>query len=513
MHVGAMAQLTEQQQIQKLNFVYQQIRNNYVDDVPLEPLVEEAVVATLKELDPHSTYLDREQVAAIHNRIRGEYAGIGIKYLLHNDTIVVCRTIPHSPAERAKIRPGDCIIRIDDRAVAGLSQDSISTLLKGELDSKVSLDVIHIGKDNPQNITLKRDNIESSAISAAFRIDNVGYIAVSSFSKPLDSEFYEAYRELGDIEQLVIDLRDNGGGAMSAAIDLTSLFLEKGDVIVSTEGRSDNFVYEQKKKGPVIDLPLVVVINEESASASEIFAGAIQDHDRGLIIGRRSYGKGLVQRVIDLKDGTAICLTIARYKTPAGRVIQRPYVMGEQDSYYSDMSRYNRVDSVAHADSLTYSTLHSGRAVYGGGGIMPDIYVPREEAQAIEQYIVAAIEAGIVEQTIKKIYSNNWLQHIIHEHETVYDFKDSFTFDNEALQHLNIMLDSMDTPHIDIEREEVMPQLLDYIKANIAQHVFGDTGYRYIYNMEYDSTLKQAFSYARDTELMDSILSGAKQQQ
>ena len=512
MHVCATAQLTKQQQIQKLNFVYQQIRNNYVDDVSLEPLVEEAVIATLRELDPHSTYLNREQVAAMRNRISGEYAGIGIKYLLHNDTIVICQTIAHSPAERAKISRGDCIVRIDNRAISGLSQDSIATLLKGELDSKVSLDIIRRGEANPLNITLKRDNIDNSAISAAFRIGSVGYISVSSFPKPLATEFYAAYRELGNIEQLIIDLRDNGGGAISAAIDLTSLFLKKGDVMVTTEGRTDNFVYEKKTK-TLIDLPLVVIINEESASASEIFAGAIQDHDRGLIIGRRSYGKGLVQKVIDLKDGTALCLTTARYKTPAGRIIQRPYSMGGQDSYYSDMSRYNHEDSEVHPDSLTFRTLNSGRVVYGGGGIIPDIYIPRDEPQAVEQYVIAAIEAGIVEQIIKQVYANGGLQRIIEEYETAQEFKDSFMLDSEVLLHLDTMLNDMNIPHVAIKQEEAMPQLLAYIKANIAQHIFGDVGYRYVYNTEYDSTLKQAFDYACDVELIDSILGGTKQQQ
>lgn len=187
--------------------------------------------------------------------------------------------------------------------------------------------------------------------------------------------------------------------------------------------------------------------------------------------------------------------------------------MGGQDSYYSDMSRYNHEDSEVHPDSLTFRTLNSGRVVYGGGGIIPDIYIPRDEPQAVEQYVIAAIEAGIVEQIIKQAYANGGLQRIIEEYETVQEFKDSFMLDSEVLLHLDTMLNDMNIPHVTIKQEEAMPQLLAYIKANIAQHIFGDVGYRYVYNTEYDSTLKQAFDYACDVELIDSILGGTKQQQ
>lgn len=285
-HLCASAQLTELQQIQKLNLVYQQIRNNYVDDVALEPLVEEAIRATLKELDPHSQYLTKEEMTETRERLR-----------------------------------------------------------------------------------------EPDAITNSQRSGDIGYIAVSRFSKPLAAEFYKAYRVLGDIESLVVDLRDNGGGAITSAIDLTSLFLHKGDVIVSTEGRNTNAIYDTKHDGKLCDIPVIVLINENSASASEIFAGAIQDHDRGVVVGRTSFGKGLVQRLINLKDGSGVTITVARYKTPSGRVIQRPYQMGRSDDYQRDTMRYQHPDSIRHDDAPIFKTLKLGREVYGGGGITPDIYI------------------------------------------------------------------------------------------------------------------------------------------
>ena len=399
--ISASAQLTEQQQIQKLNYVYQHLRNNYVDDVPLEPLVEEAIKATLRELDPHSTYLSKEQMSALQTHLRGKFAGIGIRYIIHNDTVVVRSTMEHSPAQQAEIRLNDRIVAINNQPIVGLATDSVATLLRGEADTKVMLSVVRRDESKTMDITLLRRDIESSAISASFRVRDVGYIAIDRFSKPLAVEFLKAYEELGDIKSLVVDLRNNGGGAITSAIDLSGLFLKKGDVIVSTEARTGNVVYDKKRDGVILDMPLVVIINESSASASEIFAGAIQDHDRGIIVGRTSFGKGLVQKVIDLKDGTGISLTIARYKTPSGRTIQRPYQMGGRSEYMGDTTRFMHPDSVAHDPELMFTTLKLGRKVYGGGGITPDIYIDTDTIKLSERvtklYAESVFEHAAVE--------------------------------------------------------------------------------------------------------------------
>ena len=504
-HLSAIAQLTEQQQIQKLNYVYQQIRNNYVDDVPLEPLVEEAIIATLHELDPHSKYLTREQMEAMQQRISGEFAGIGIRYLIHNDTMVVRNTMANSPAQRANILPNDRITSINGQSIIGLSPDSIATLLKGKLGTEITQQIIRRGTDKPLTIKLKRNNIESSAISAAYRIDNVGYIAVSAFSRTADSEFLAAYRKLGKIESLIIDLRDNGGGAITSAIDLTGLFLRKGDVIVSTEGRSNTITYDKKRDGYITDTPIVVIINENSASASELFAGAIQDHDRGVIIGHTSYGKGLVQKVIDLKDGSAITLTVARYKTPSGRIIQRPYSMGEGEKYERDTMRYMHPDSIPHDSKLLYTTLKRGRKVYGGGGITPDIYIDTDSVKLSQTLIKAHYSKPIFEHTAVDIWDCTSYEELLKQYPTVEEFNNNYMLSSNIMElfYRNSELSAEDlTPH---DKELITTKIL----ALMAERLYGDSARYYIYNMRYDIMTRRALEIATDNTLYEQILNSA----
>ena len=499
--VSASAQLNDQQQIQKLNYVYQQIRNNYVDDVPLEPLVEEAIIATIKELDPHSSYLSKEEMSALQSRLSGEFAGVGIRYIMHNDTLVVRTTLDNSPARRAKILPNDRIITIDSRDVVGISTDSIATLLRGKPNSKVSLGIVRRGEDKPLNITLQRDNIESSAISAAFRIGDIGYISVSAFSKPVASEFYSAYKALGDIESLVVDLRDNAGGAITSAIDLTGLFLRKGDVIVSTEGRSNTVVYDKKKDGQLLDIPLVVLINENSASASEIFAGAIQDHDRGVVVGHTSFGKGLVQRVIDLKDGSGVCLTIARYKTPSDRIIQRPYTMGEGEEYMQDRVRYMHPDSIPHDDKLLFRTLKRGRKVYGGGGITPDIYIDIDSI-VLSPALLNAYNNAKFEHTAIDILDIIPPESVAKQYPTYEAFGADFRLDNELMEifYANTGLDADALSEIDKKFIEAM------LLATIAESLYGGYARHYIYGLDFDRMVRRALAIAGDEELMRNTL-------
>lgn len=499
----ALAQFTEQQQIQKLNYVYQHIRNNYVDDVPLEPLVEEAIIATLKELDPHSTYLSKEQMTSLRTRIQGEFAGIGIKYIMHHDTIVVRRVIDHSPAERAKIQINDRIVAIDNMNVIGLRADSIASLLRGDKDTKLSLGIARRGEPKLLDIKLSRDIIESSAIASAFRIGSVGYISASHFSKPLASEFLKAYRELGDIESLIVDLRDNGGGAITSAIDLTGLFLSEGDVIVSTEGRTNSIVYDKKRGRTYVDTPLVVIINENSASASEIFAGAIQDHDRGVVVGRTSFGKGLVQRVIDLKDGSGICLTTARYKTPSGRVIQRPYTMGKGEEYHVDSMRFLHPDSIAHNPELMFTTLKRGRKVYGGGGITPDIYT-EDRPLDISAGIVKLYNDAIFEHTAIELWDRVSPAHLLKHYPTAQCFATNFVIDNDLMEmfYLTSKCSMSDFTELDTKFIATM------LKATIAEQLYGDWARYYIYCQEFDTILQRALEVATTPSLYNQVLCG-----
>ena len=498
--VGAYAQLTEQQQIQKLNLVYQHIRNHYVDDVSLEPLVDEAIKATLTKLDPHSQYLSREDMAGLRRRIKGKFAGVGIRYIMHNDTLVVRSIIPNSPASRAGIMPNDRITNVDNRSIIGIHADSASILLTGDVDSSLSLKVARRGEHNMLAFNLKRDDIESSAISATYRIGDVGYIAISSFSKPMPNEFYQAYKALGDIKSLVVDLRDNGGGAITSAIDLSSMFLTKDDLIVSTEGKANNEAYYKRQDRISLTIPLVVVINENSASASEIFAGAIQDHDRGLIVGRTSYGKGLVQRIVDLKDGSGMTITIARYKTPSGRIIQRPYEMGEGEKYRNDTLRYMHPDSIPHDSRLLFRTLHSNRKVYGGGGITPDIYIAPDTI-ALSQTIVEAHFSAKFEHAFIDYMDRTNIDLLKMQHPTVEDFDCGYALDTELLDIFNHYIGQVELTDTDKAFVNCM------LRSLIAEYLYGSNARNYIYNsIDYDYMLKQALSIARDDELMRTTL-------
>ena len=294
------AQQTKRQLIKKLNSVYELLDEYYVEDVPLEPLVEEAIRTTLHSLDPHSKYYTKEEMEVLKRHLRGE-------------------------------------------------------------------------------------DIERCPIGA-YRVDSVGYVKISTFTKPIASEFYTAYQELGDVKSLVIDLRDNGGGYVTGAIDLTSLFLAKGDVIMTRVSKQRERVFKSNHDGILKDIPLVVIINENTASASEIFAGAMQDHDRAIIIGRTSYGKGLIQKFVENKDGSGIVITTAYDKTPSGRPIQRPYIKGEGEAYRSDSTRYIHPDSIARDTSLRFKTLKLGREVYAHGGITPDIYIATDDVDTLNEF-------------------------------------------------------------------------------------------------------------------------------
>lgn len=494
---SATAQLSDKQQIKKLNAVYELIRDSYVDDVSLEPLVQEAIIATFKELDPHSKYLTKEEMESSKKRLHGEFAGIGISYIIHNDTLVVRSTMDNSPAQKADIRPNDRITAVNGQCIVGLSVDAISEHLKGEVGSNLTLRVERRGVDMPFCEELKREIIEQSAIGAAFRIGDVGYISVESFSKRVAGEFLNAYKSLGDINSLVVDLRDNGGGLITSSINLTSLFLNKGDVIVSTEGRGEPQVYIKKRDIKPIDIPLVVLINENSASASEIFAGAIQDHDRGKIVGHTSFGKGLVQRVIDLNDGSGIYLTIARYKTPAGRIIQRPYTAGEQGEYISDSLRFIHPDSISNKGRTTFKTLKRGREVYGDGGITPDEYIDISDIK-ISDSVIKSIEDRAAEHSVIDYVDSNSLEVIIERFPTMESFAEGYITNSKLLDIFYALAGYKADDITETDRAYINTMLL----STLAEQLYGDNARQYIYVSQFDPMARRAISIAKQ-EIME----------
>ena len=371
---------------QKLTLAEYAIVNLYVDETDENKLVESAIMAMLKELDPHSTYSNAEEVKKMNEPLQGNFDGIGIQFNMMEDTLLVIQPVSGGPSEKMGIRAGDRIVYVNDTLIAGvkMSTEEIMRRLKGPKGTKVNLKIVRRGVNELLSFMVVRDKIPVHSLDASYMITpKIGYIKINRFGATTHEEFMNALASLKGqgMQDLILDLQGNGGGYLNAAIDIANEFLGQGELIVYTEGRRNpRHEFVAKGDGKHQQGKLVVLVDEYSASASEIVSGAVQDWDRGAVVGRRTFGKGLVQRPIELPDGSMIRLTVARYYTPAGRCIQKPYDSVEK--YNADLiERYNRgemmsADSIHFPDSLKCKTLKEGRTVYGGGGIMPDYFVP-----------------------------------------------------------------------------------------------------------------------------------------
>lgn len=394
----------------KLNALLRIIDDQYVDTVNMGELVEEAMPQILSELDPHSSYIPAKDLEAVNADLKGSFSGIGIQFTIQNDTIHVNSVIQGGPSEKVGLMAGDRIVEVDDSAFVGkiVTNSEAMKRLKGEKGSKVKLGVYRPGEKDLLHFTVIRGNIPVKSIDAAYMInENVGYIKVNKFGETTYPELLIALAKLNQksCEGLIVDLRGNTGGYMAAAIQMVNEFLPNNRLIVYTQGRkSPREDYNSNGTGSNQKMPLVVLVDEGSASASEIFAGAIQDNDRGTIVGRRSFGKGLVQQPIEFSDGSAIRLTIARYYTPSGRCIQKPYEKGKESEYELDLlTRYEHgeffsADSIKQDETEVYHT-RLGRPVYGGGGIMPDIFVPQDTTGMTSYFRMAANRGLIIRYT------------------------------------------------------------------------------------------------------------------
>ena len=394
----------------KLNALLRIIDDQYVDTVNMGELVEEAMPQILSELDPHSSYIPAKDLEAVNADLKGSFSGIGIQFTIQNDTIHVNSVIQGGPSEKVGLMAGDRIVEVDDSAFVGkiVTNSEAKKRLKGEKGSKVKLGVYRPGEKDLLHFTVIRGNIPVKSIDAAYMInEKVGYIKVNKFGETTYPELLIALAKLNqkNCEGLIVDLRGNTGGYMAAAIQMVNEFLPNNRLIVYTQGRkSPREDYNSNGTGSNQKMPLVVLVDEGSASASEIFAGAIQDNDRGTIVGRRSFGKGLVQQPIEFSDGSAIRLTIARYYTPSGRCIQKPYEKGKESEYELDLlTRYEHgeffsADSIKQDETEVYHT-RLGRPVYGGGGIMPDIFVPQDTTGMTSYFRMAANRGLIIRYT------------------------------------------------------------------------------------------------------------------
>lgn len=391
----------------KLVYLFDLLRDRYVDTLNLKQLVEDAIPTIIEELDPHSVYISEKELDEVNEQLDGSFSGIGVQFNIQNDTVMVIQVIAGGPAEKVGMMAGDRIVEVNDSVFCGpeISNTKVQKTLKGEKGTIVKLGVRRSTSDEILHYDIERGDIPVNSVTAEYLIDgNIGYILVDNFGRNTYNEFFTALLNLKvrGAKGYIVDLRNNGGGFMEVCCQMVNEFLGEGDMIVYTEGKlMDKRRSEIKAdgRGNFQDVPVVVMINEWSASASEIFSGAIQDNDRGTIVGRRSFGKGLVQQQFDLNDGSALRLTIARYHTPSGRCIQKPYDMGKGEDYMMDIiNRYDHgefysQDSIHLADSLKFYT-KGGRVVYEGGGIMPDIFIPQDTSY-ISPYYNQCVNLGL----------------------------------------------------------------------------------------------------------------------
>lgn len=468
----------------------------YVESVSKSRLIEIAIPAMLESLDPHSTYIRAEDLVTANESLEGNFSGIGIQFNMQNDTVAIIQTIPNGPSEKLGILAGDRIIRVNDSLIAGvnMSSDKIVGMLKGKKGTTVKVSILRKGVPELINFEIIRDRIPLYSIDVAYMVtDEIGYIKISQFSKTTHREFIDAIEELKSLGMLkiIIDVRNNGGGFMGAATKIANEFLEQGKLIVYTEGRANPRTnYYAESSGSCLNYEVVILIDEFSASASEILAGALQDNDRATIVGRRSFGKGLVQEQTIFSDGSAIRLTVARYYTPTGRCIQKPYKNGLLD-YYNELNdryingEFESRDSITFPDSLKYIT-PEGKLLYGGGGIMPDVFVPIDTV-GITPYYINVRNKGLLYRFAFQYADQN--------RETLSKLKDYKAFES-YLRKVHILdtflsfASQNGVKEIPYNNEQSLFLIETQLKAQIARNIIDNEGYYPIIE-KVDYTLKK----------------------
>lgn len=470
-------------QLQKFSQFFTYLNMSYVDTINNVKITEDAIKQVLSELDPHSAYVSPDEMKEVNESFSGSFSGIGVEFNILKDTLIVVNTIVGGPAEKVGVLPNDRIVTIDSQYVLGIKQNEVPDKLRGPKGTVVEIGVIRRGEPSIISFRIVRDNIPINAVDAAYRINpNTGYIKVNRFSNTTMSEFNAAMDKFGDIDALVLDLRGNGGGLLNQAVDMSETFLNKGSLIVFTEGRlAPAERYSARADGRFTKGKLIVLIDENSASASEIVAGAVQDWDRGLIVGRRSFGKGLVQRQFPLIDGSSVRITVSRYHTPTGRVIQRPFEMGHTDEYYaSHFERSALADSIATSDTLTYKTLRKGRTVYGGGGIFPDVFVAADTT-GYSNYWAQLVRRGVINEFIIE-YMDSSRASIEAKHPDFKSFLNGYQVDQAMLDQLVALGKKRDVPY-DAEGMEISSgRFKEVLKALVAQKMWGMNEYYRVIN-------------------------------
>ncbi|MCS6822851.1 MAG: S41 family peptidase [Cytophagaceae bacterium] len=483
------------------------IEKDYVDTVNTDELVEYSINKMFEKLDPHTTYIPKRELDLAKSQLEGSFEGIGIEFNIIKDTIYVVTPISGGPSEQVGLQAGDKIIKVNGENVAGTNITTMEVFkkLRGKKGTEVRVSIMRKGVKNLLEYKIIRDKIPTYSVDASYMIDKeTGYIKVSKFSENTYIEFKQALRKLLDkgMTQLILDLKDNPGGYMQPAIEMADEFISGDKMIVYTDGKGTKYdeKYRAGNKGEFEKNPLIVLINEGSASASEIVSGALQDNDRALIVGRRSFGKGLVGRQIPLSDQSEIRLTISRYYTPSGRCIQKPYEKNDLDKYHFDLAnRYQKgeffhADSIKFADSLKYKT-SKGRTVYGGGGIMPDYFVPRDTSELTE-YLFSLFNNNVIREYTINFYTSN---KNLYKDVPFDKFNATFEVSDQMLSELVALAEKSGVKYKESEFNKSKNYLKTNIKAYIARSFYGNEGFYQIINQTdeiYIAALKQ-FSKAR----------------
>lgn len=508
-------------QQQKLLMVENIVNNLYVDNVDEEKIVENAVRGILENLDPHSSYSTKEETTSSQETMQGSFSGIGIQFNMQKDTLYVVQTIAGGPSEKVGILPGDRFIAVDDSIIAGrkLKNTDIMKRLRGPKGTKVNIKVKRGSNAELLEFRITRNDIPLNSIDAVYMADGkTGYIRLSRFAATSYKEFKDAITKLKKqgMQQLILDLTDNGGGYMQIAAQIANEMLNRGNLIVYTQGRkSPRQNLNADGSGTFRTQKVVVMINQFSASASEILSGAVQDWDRGVVVGRRSFGKGLVQREFLLPDSSSFRLTIARYYTPSGRNIQKPYIKGDREDYDKDIiDRYNHgelqsADSIHFADSLKHTTLRLHRTVYGGGGIMPDVFVPLDTTQYTD-YHRRLVAKGIIPQFALRYVDKNRAD-LKAQYPDAQKFIKEFTVTDEMLNNL---VDAGKAEKVDFDKSQFAKSkemLRTFVKAAIANDLFSTGAYFQIVN-EQNDIYKEALSIINDDARYRKIISPRTEQ-
>ena len=481
--------------LRKLNIAEISINNLYVDDVDENKLVEDAIRGMLSKLDPHSSYMTPKEVKDANEPLSGNFEGIGVQFNMIEDTLLVIQPVTNGPSEKVGIIAGDRIVSVNDSTIAGvkMSKEEIMKRLRGPKGTKVKLGVIRQGIKDRLTFTVVRDKIPVKSVDAVYMIrPQIGYIRIGNFGATTHQEFMEGLKTLRNqgMQHLILDLQENGGGYLKAAVDIANEFLQRGDLIVYTEGRKvPRTEYKADGGGVMRDGKVVVLVDSYTASAAEIVTGAIQDQDRGIVVGRRTFGKGLVQRPLDMPDGSMIRLTIAHYYTPSGRCIQKPYKKGENRDYAMDVinrlksGELTNADSIHFADSLKYETLRQHRTVYGGGGIMPDEYIPLDTTLYTNYHRELSAKSIVLQQNLRYVDSHR--KKLKKEWTSFADYKQRYEVPQTLIDAILKEGDKQKIkPKDDAELQKTLPYLRLQLKALIARDIWDMSEYFSVYNEE-----------------------------